>query len=282
MKIKYLGTAAAEGLPALFCKCDNCMRARELGGKNIRSRSQAIIDGKILIDWPSDAYYHMISSDMNYADITSLLVTHIHEDHFYPDDLMNRRDGFAHLGDDARQMTVYGSEDVYLPFTRTVGKVQLTWSDKRPNNVNYRLVKPYEPFDVEGYTVTALRAYHGTEHPYIYLISKDGKTLLYAHDTDVFYDEVWQYLSDNRIRFDLVSLDCTEGDKQIRYHGHMNTYRNIETRDRLIAIGSADAGTVFVMNHFSHNGTLSVYEDMLPRAAELGFICSYDGLEIDF
>ncbi len=39
MKLKYLGTAAAEGIPALFCNCKHCASARELSGKNIRTRS---------------------------------------------------------------------------------------------------------------------------------------------------------------------------------------------------------------------------------------------------
>jgi len=40
MKFQYLGTAAAEGWPALFCNCDNCEKARKAGGKNIRIRTQ--------------------------------------------------------------------------------------------------------------------------------------------------------------------------------------------------------------------------------------------------
>lgn len=43
MKITYLGTAAAEGFPAMFCNCEYCREAKKLGGKNIRTRSQAII-----------------------------------------------------------------------------------------------------------------------------------------------------------------------------------------------------------------------------------------------
>ncbi len=42
MKIKYLGTAAYEGLPAIFCECDTCNEARKRKGKNIRTRSQAL------------------------------------------------------------------------------------------------------------------------------------------------------------------------------------------------------------------------------------------------
>ena len=52
MKLKYYGTGSCEGIPALFCKCDNCMRIRKVGGKSVRSRNQACVDGKILLDFP--------------------------------------------------------------------------------------------------------------------------------------------------------------------------------------------------------------------------------------
>ena len=47
MEIQYLGTAAAEGLPALFCECETCRKARDAGGKEIRTRTQAVVDGEI-------------------------------------------------------------------------------------------------------------------------------------------------------------------------------------------------------------------------------------------
>ena len=60
MKLKYLGTAAAEGMPALFCSCENCEKARRLGGKNIRSRSQTMVNDDLIIDYPPDAYAHSV------------------------------------------------------------------------------------------------------------------------------------------------------------------------------------------------------------------------------
>ena len=53
MKFQFLGTCAAEGFPALWCDCDNCKKARAIGGRAMRSRSQAIIDDCLLIDDPS-------------------------------------------------------------------------------------------------------------------------------------------------------------------------------------------------------------------------------------
>ena len=51
MRLTYLGTAAAEGFPAIFCNCEYCNEARRLGGKNIRTRSQALVNDDLLIDF---------------------------------------------------------------------------------------------------------------------------------------------------------------------------------------------------------------------------------------
>lgn len=76
MKIKYLGTAAAEGIPAVFCECENCKRSRELGGRNIRTRSQAIIDDTILIDFLADTYMHYLIRNIPLNKIKTCIITH--------------------------------------------------------------------------------------------------------------------------------------------------------------------------------------------------------------
>ena len=281
MKIKFLGTAAAEGIPALFCKCQTCKRARELGGKNIRSRTQAIIDDKILIDWPADAFMHMIQNNIDYADIQTLIITHIHEDHFYPKDLSTRRKWIGML-EGCSQLNVYGSADLFDQFMLDVEKYQRQFPKDLPNTVNLKIVPPYETFDAEGYSITPMRAYHGTENPYIYAIEKDGKALLYAHDTDIFYDEVFDFIKQRQMKFDFVTLDCTMGNRTFKYHGHMCLDRNVTVRQRLIEIGAADEKTIFAVNHFSHNGYDVLYDDMKKIVEEKGFIVSYDGLEVEF
>ena len=60
MKFHFLGTAAAEGIPALFCECAVCKEAREKGGRFIRTRSQALIDDDLLIDFNPDSYMHFL------------------------------------------------------------------------------------------------------------------------------------------------------------------------------------------------------------------------------
>jgi len=282
MKFKYLGTAAAEGIPALFCECEQCKKARALGGKNIRSRTQAIVDNTILIDWPADAFMHSIIHGIDFTRISSLIITHSHEDHYYPQDFGNRRKWFGRLEDDCPQLTIYGSEDLYDGFALNVEKYQRNFPRDIPNTVNLKTVQPYKTFTADGYDITPLPAYHGTEHPYIYIIEKDGKALLYGHDTDIFFDEVFDFIKESGKKFGLVSLDCTMGDKDFKYHGHMSLSRNAVVKDRLIEMGAADCKTIFVCNHFSHNGERILFDEMSDAAAKYGFIVSYDGMEIEF
>ena len=274
MKLKYFGTAAAEGYPAMFCNCENCRKAMKLGGKNIRSRSQAIVDNELLIDFPCDTYLHCLSNGVNLHDIHNCLITHVHRDHLYPVDLIYFKPGFSHPAEDY-VLNLYGSADVestlFPLLPETVKK-----------HLNVITVNPFEPFKVGKYEVTALKAYHGTDNPYIYVISDGKKTILYAHDTDIPREETWEYMKKADLHFDLVTMDCTEGAyEDLIYHGHMCLGRNVACRDRMLEEGLIDNNTVVVLNHFSHNGLYSNYDEFKPIAADKNFSVSFDGMEID-
>ena len=75
MKIAYLGTGAAEGIPAIFCSCPYCSGVRLRGGKEIRSRSQILIDGELSVEFPPDAFYHA-AAGARLNEIKYVLVTH--------------------------------------------------------------------------------------------------------------------------------------------------------------------------------------------------------------
>ena len=75
-----------------------------------------------------------------------------------------------------------------------------------------------------------------------------------------------------------MSLDCTNGVLEGDYVGHMGISDNLRMREKLYAIGAADEKTIFVANHFSHNG-VAPYDEMCRRLP--GFIVSYDGLTVE-
>lgn len=276
MKFKYLGTAAAEGVPAIFCGCRVCSESRKKGGRNLRSRTQAVIDGKLLIDFPPDTYLHLYSLGVDITDIAGCIVTHNHSDHLYAMDLSMRRAVFADLPEGTRALTVYGTAPTFCEVQEIIDRYKL---DKQ-GRVFAQEIKPYKPFEVEGYVITALEANHDKRcMPVFYMISREGKTILYANDTGYFPGSAWKYMSKNKVYFDFVSLDCTFGET-LYTEAHMGFKGNLEVRSRLIEMGCADKNTLFCSHHFSHNGGVT-YDDLVPIAEKEGFLVSYDGMEIE-
>ena len=276
MKIQFLGTCAAEGIPALWCNCDNCKRSREIGGRAIRSRSQALIDGKMLIDFPADTYWHLTKNGIDLLNIENCLITHTHSDHLYSPDFKMIQPGYSHFPEGYR-LNIYGSAAV----CDTVGAAVNAISEKY-GVISVNLIEQFTQTNIGGYEVTALPSRHDPRSgPQFYMI-KGEKTLLYAHDTHFFTDDIWEYFTKIKPHFDLVSLDCTNACLPLTYIGHMSLTENAEVRRRMLEMGLADEKTVFVCNHFSHNGTSVVYDDFVPIAAKEGFLVSYDGMTVTF
>ena len=285
MELLYMGTAAAEGAPALFCECEHCKYAREHGGREIRGRAGALLDGVLKLDFGPDSFRQMLDNNLDYTHLRALLVTHSHEDHFAVSDVAYRRRGFGQIRDGEPPLVVYGNERVGAMMERYL-------SDR----LAYRRVKPFESLEIEGYAVTPLeavhcisaapgagwpvvfeeRAYMRSEEAFIYLIEKDGASLLYAHDTDELTPADMEFLQGRNLN--LVSMDCTNGVLDANYIGHMGINDNLRMREKLLANGAADAHTIFVSNHFSHNG-LAPYEELCRRLP--GFRVSYDDMTLN-
>ncbi len=279
MKIKFLGTAAAEGIPALFCECEVCKKSRELGGKNIRSRSQALVDDKILIDFPADTFYHTIKYGVDLTKISTCLITHSHSDHLYPADFEMRRVDFCRLEESKDVLlTVY----VGKSGADAVNQIVDTYNLSETNRVKVFEYKSFEPFIAEGYKITPLPASHSPHtHPHMFLIEKDGKAMMYAHDTSAFKQEVVDYLKNSGVKLDLISIDCTFATTDIRTPEHLCYDDMLMQIDRLSAVGAVTNDTIVVANHFAHNKT-ATYDDIISATSQDDVVISYDGLEIEF
>lgn len=274
MKIKFLGTAAAEGIPAMFCECDTCKRSKESVKENIRTRSQAIVDDTILIDFPPDTYMHMLYGGLDLPKIRTCIITHNHNDHFYPADIGMRGPIFAKTSDDT-PLTFFATEPAVAQARSYFEKWRLD------GRVAFRAITPFETFSVQGYEITPLKANHAKQcAPVFFIIKKGAKQILYAHDTDYFPQETWHYLESEKPYFNLISLDCTLFTSDLR-DGHMGLPANIEVRDRLKQMGLIDQDSICVLNHFSHNGHIT-HDEMVPIAKKEGFIVAYDNLTIEF
>ena len=73
MKLKYLGTAAAEGYPAMFCNCENCKKALKEKGRNIKCRDR-MLEEKLIDEKTKLVLNHFSHNGIssNYTDFVSI------------------------------------------------------------------------------------------------------------------------------------------------------------------------------------------------------------------
>lgn len=274
MKITYYGTGAGEGWPGVFCQCERCQQARKLGGRNIRTRSQALINEDLLLDLPPDNQLHSLYYGLDLSKVNALLFTHSHSDHCYPEDLEFLREPFSHTRDG--QMLIGGNEAVAEKVKKACGGL-----GNEEMRFRYDILRENVPINMLDYTIVPLRATHTpTERCLFYRISQGGKNVLYAHDTGFFTEENMKCLMEQPGKLNLVSLDCTS-QKYRDGNYHMGLLDNAEQKERLLEAGLADENTIWVVNHFSHNGEW-LYDEMAFQAERYGFLTSYDGMTIEF
>ena len=274
MLITFLGTAAGEANPGVFCDCEICRTARRLGGKNIRTRSQTLINDDLLIDLPPDNYLHTLYYGLDLSKVRTLLFTHSHADHCYPADLELLREPYSHTADGKLQ--IYGNEAV-----REKVKEACEHFNNEEARFMYHVIDPFETVQAGSYTITALKAKHAPQETALfYHISQGDKAILYAHDTGDISEEVLNAMEKLNKPLSLVSLDCTM-QKHRDGTGHMGLEDDAEKKETLLRRGLANENTIFVVNHFSHNGGW-LHDELCENAAKFGMIASYDGMKIDF
>ena len=94
--------------------------------------------------------------------------------------------------------------------------------------------------------------------------------------------ETFDYIEKNAIRFDMLSLDCTNVDIPVPDTGHHMGFSNINrVVEKLRSFGAINEEAVICVNHFSHNGN-PLHDHLSERAEEYGYLVSYDGFEVEF
>ncbi len=281
MKLQFLGTGAAEGVPAEFCDCEVCREVRLRGEKEFHTRSQLLIDGELSVDFPPDAYYHSLRFGVRLAEIRYLLVTHSHMDHFYAHDFVLR--GYKYAKGLGGPLQIFGNEEVKRVFD------ECTRREMRKDvseNVKFTVIEPFVPFRFGEYTATALKARHSREEcALVYLIEKGGKRYLHLTDTGRLPEESLDFLSAflrkegaavNFVTFDCTFLYCPTGESA----RHMNLCDNAALREEFLARGIADGHTVYAITHFSHNSD-PLSETLARAEREYGMIAAFDGMTLE-
>lgn len=276
MKIKFLGTAAAEGVPAVFCKCKTCEAARKCGGRNIRTRSQILIDDDMLFDFPMDTYMHALRFGLDLSAITCVLVTHAHMDHCYPQEFVMRGAPFAYNMSQPR-VRIYGNAAVMDIFEQDTAR------EIRPeikSAIDFVVLKPYDVIDDGKTRIIALPAEHTKgEECLVYYIERAGKGIALLNDTGILNAEVFKRLKTMGATLSLAAFDCTYGAKRHGAGRHMGLYDIVDQLSIMQDAQLLDNDFRAVATHFSHNTELD-YKGMCAAAAKFNISVAFDGMEI--
>ncbi len=278
MKIKYLGTAASEGSPSMFCNCENCKSFRKAGGKNLRARTQALVDNKILFDFHPDTFMNFQRFGLDASAMKYIFITHTHGDHWEPTTLLEYNNSKNRT---EQGITVYGNQATLDKYDRVLGGRSI-------ENIQLKAIDYFQTVEVDGYKVTPLIATHAPyENCFIYLLEKDGKTMLYCNDTGIkgdqgaFAQENIAYLQKKGIKLDFIGLDCTYGTVEAhKYGGHMSLYDGAYLVDKFRENGVVGENAKIIVTHFSHHNML-LHDDFQKLADEFGFEVAYDGIELE-
>ena len=270
MRVKLLGTGSAEGFPGMFCGCPTCRVARERRGRDLRTRSSALVDGVVKIDFPPDTFHHVITGDLDLTAVEYIVFTHSHDDHFAVPELQYMSWMFV-PEPASRPLTILGSCDV---LQRVRDELPL---DILP--MRLEVIEPCEPTQIGRHTITGVVANHiEDETCFNYVISDGTASVLYATDTGVYAEVAWRCLAGAHLN--AVIMECTKGMQEGGYMAHLSIPDVVRMRDRMVGCGIIGEGTRFVTTHHSHMAGM-LYEDLERELSPHGIEVGYDGMTVD-
>jgi phosphoribosyl 1,2-cyclic phosphate phosphodiesterase len=277
VELLYLGTAAAEGYPALFCSCQNCLSARAAGGRCLRRRTSALIDGELLIDVGPDLLAATHALQLSLDSVRWVLQTHSHSDHLLESNFTFREQGFT--GTVPAWWELCGSQPT-IDIITGFGNL-----DQR--RLTLRTVAAFETFTLGPYTVTALRARHDMSiDPLFYAIRRDNAAILWANDTGAFFPETWQaldQLAQAGVRFGFVGIEATMGTAATpdgdNPGGHMTIEQCAWHHQELGRRGLLAPGAQLFAHHLSHANN-PPHAELEDKLRPHGVAPAYDGLRV--
>lgn len=277
MKILYSGTAAAEGVPAMFCSCPICKNLKENYKGYVRTRSQVIIDDILSVDFPPEAFSHSLSQAIDLSSLKYALITHSHMDHFYAHDFILRGYKYASLACDV--LEIYGNSEVSKVFSECTAREM---KSEVLTHVRMNTIRAFEELNIGDFRVLTIPALHGTkEEALLYYIERGGNGYLHLHDTGDISSDSIDFLKSKGAKADVVTFDCTFLDAPpVVGARHMCIAKVADIRERLLSAGVMTNGTRSVITHFSHNANPTP-ERLAAIEKEYSVTAAYDGMIID-
>ena len=250
----FMGTCACEFSPRL--KTD----LKDKFDKDARRSSSLLVDGKILIDCGIHTVESLGIAGIPLSDITDIFITHLHRDHYQPDNIQKIADAKS------EPLRLYVREGAILPEYRNVDVIFMT---------------QFEKYSTGSLTATGIPANHSPIHnPQHFIIEKGDKSFFYGCDGAWFLHDSFKFLTDKHLS--LAVFDCTCGDYVGDFRmGEHNSIPMIRMMlPSLKTIGAIDGNTKIMISHLapSLHKTHAETEEII---ADFGTV-AYDGMKFSF
>lgn len=290
MKLTFLGTSAAEQYPGIWCTCDYCNRARKLGGRNIRRTSSVHFAKNCMIDFPPEVFSQARNCGIDLLPVSLLLVTHSHEDHFYPQLFYWRYmpDEGAGLSKEERNERAYcrqqelptlhmfGSQRAYETLLRFLhGKKMENFA------LDFTVVEPYKEYEREGVKFVPMIGSHmdsDGQRGLIYIVEAQGKTFLYAVDSGPYTEETRACIAQHK--YDAIIMEQTGGYAESKDGMHMTWKTAMNEMKFFEEAGIWKQEPHIYWTHMSPHKT-PPHTDLEQLLQDTPITPAYDGMEID-
>lgn len=289
MKFTFLGTGAAERYPGLWCTCRYCMKARKEGGRNIRRNSSAYFAKDCLIDFPAEGYSQAERLGIDLLSAKLLLVTHSHEDHFYPQSLLWRyrpreaekmseeerfEQGYSRQ-QELPLLHIFGNQCTYDEMIRVFGEESL-----EEFAIRFTVPEPYQEYECSGVRFIPMVAAHtdrGSAKGLIYAVETQGKSFLYASDSGPYPEKTKACIAAQK--FDAVIMEQTFGYAK-KGDSHMDWDRAEEAMRFFEEAGVWKKEPRIYWTHMSPHRT-PPHCELEELLKDTPIIPAYDGMQIE-
>lgn len=223
------------------------------------------MNGRILIDCGATGLGNLRRFGIPFSAVDALLITHSHDDHFEPEQIVELAAGRE------KPLDVFASPEALAMLAESETIV------RHPLSAG-------ETFFLGDVAVTVLPANHPTHIPgetaFHFCFETPGGNLLYALDGAwMLKAAVWMV---KHLRFDWVVLDCTMADAgDWRIFEHTDVDMAVHMVKSLRNLGIVDGETRIVLDHLARTLWPETEEERRQKIAGTGFELAFDGMELN-
>lgn len=254
MKIHFLGTGGAEGIPAIRCECKHCLRAEREGGRLVRKRSAVLFSlpgYELLMDAPPDI--RELLNPGGIESINGIFLTHEH---------------FDHVG--GLEEFLYWRQDVELFAEAQVYQrlIRVNWSKQFPDIAFPFAVQPGVTVFFKDFSFTPFRVHHSV--PCFGLALNEGwRRVIHGADSSLRFSNYARCLIEGA---DVLILNTP-------FFGANGDDKHISVEEA-VALKEKAGVKQLILTHANHFNL--PHDELEAYASQFeGITVAYDGLKVE-